>query len=70
MTLREFSQLCYASNKIRILNYKTGEIITNKVKSPMDLLSVRNKEIGDYEVESYGLNGDVLEIQCKVKESD
>ena len=66
MTLREFSLLCYATNKILVLNYKTGKVITEEITSPMDLLSVRNKEIGNYEVKSYGLKDGVLEIQCEV----
>ena len=66
MTLREFSLLCYATNKILVLNYKTGEVITEEITTPMDLLSVKNKEIGDYEVKSYGLKDGVLEIQCEV----
>lgn len=66
MTLREFSLLCYATNKIVVLNHKTGKVITEEITTPMDLLSVRNKEIGDYEVKSYGLKNGVLEIQCEV----
>ena len=66
MTLREFSLLCYATNKILVLNYKTGKVITEEITSPMDLLSVRNKEIGNYEVKSYGIKDGVLEIQCEV----
>ena len=66
MTLREFSLLCYATNKILVLDYKTGKVITEEITTPMDLLSVRNKEIGDYEVKSYGLKDGVLEIQCEV----
>ncbi len=66
MTLREFSLLCYATNKILVLDYKTGEVITEEISTPMDLLCVRNKEIGNYEVKSYGLKDGVLEIQCEV----
>lgn len=66
MTLREFSLLCYATNKIVVLDYKTGKVITEEISTPMDLLSVRNKEIGNYEVKSYGVKDGVLEIQCDI----
>ena len=66
MTLREFSLLCYAANKIVVLNYATGSVITEEITTPIDLLSVRNKEIGNYEVKSYGVKNGVLEIQCEV----